>query len=229
MEVWWRSCKLGLYSFMPLNDYCAPGLHHSFCNFELNTVNACKWMKNKLMVLPDVTGGNNVCWWNSRFKTPLHSLCMCAMWAMSKVASFHSAESWINCRLLVWWDWVEVLFAVAFFGASAFLLKLFWCKDMLPMDVLTSVAHKMLFTAVSSVPLLSVLQHNLIGDHIILYDPNNTMQFYWKLLNDNMNTNYCPAVIRSRNLLPVNTATLHNLSISLSLCFVFAFICLSLG
>lgn len=110
--------------------------------------------------------------------------------------------------------------------------KLHLGKNIAHVCVLTSVAYKMfkmLFTAVSSVPLLSVLQHNLIGDHIIFYDPNNTMQFYWKLLNDNMNTNYCPAVILSRNLLPVNVATLHNLSVSLSLCFVFAFICLLLG
>lgn len=78
------------------------------------------------------------------------------------------------------------------------------------MYALISVVYKMLFTAVSSVPLfyltmLTVLQHNLIADCIILYDPINTIQFYWKLINDNMNINYGPAEIQSGNLFPVNT------------------------
>lgn len=90
----WRSCKLGLYSFMPLNDYCPPGLHnHSLCNFELNTIYSSQWLNNKLVVLPDVTRGNNVCWWHSRPRTALHFRCMASgQWARLQLSTVQRAE-----------------------------------------------------------------------------------------------------------------------------------------
>lgn len=48
---------------MLLNDYCTSGRHiHTLppCNFVLNTIYGCQWIKDELMVLPDVTQGNNV-------------------------------------------------------------------------------------------------------------------------------------------------------------------------
>lgn len=59
-QSWWRSCKSGLRSVTFSNDYGAPGLHPWARGAQLNMAHACKWMRNELPEVSDVTHDGSV-------------------------------------------------------------------------------------------------------------------------------------------------------------------------